>query len=113
MLRQTIRKRLQAKLNEVKDGLRRRMHHPIPEVGQWLRSVIAGHNRYYGVPMNDQALHLFESKSDGSGTALCCVVARPDVSLGIGCIDSSSAGCHLFASITFILYPLRRMGVVT
>jgi RNA-directed DNA polymerase len=59
VLRQTIRKRLQAKLNEVKVELRRRMHHPIPEVGQWLRSVVAGHNRYYGVPMNDHALHLF------------------------------------------------------
>jgi RNA-directed DNA polymerase len=59
VLRQTIRKRLQAKLNEVKAELRRRMHQPIPEVGQWLRSVVDGHNRYYGVPMNDPALHLF------------------------------------------------------
>ncbi len=59
VLRQTIRKRLQAKLNEVKAELRRRMHHPVPEVGQWLRSVVDGHNRYYGVPMNDPALHLF------------------------------------------------------
>src|SRR6204780_4443290 len=59
VLRQTIRKRLQTKLNEVKAELRRRMHHPTPEVGQWLRSVVDGHNRYYGVPMNDAALHLF------------------------------------------------------
>jgi RNA-directed DNA polymerase len=34
VLRQTIRKRMQAKLSEVKDELRRRMHDPIPEVGQ-------------------------------------------------------------------------------
>ena len=40
VLRQTMRKRLQAKLNEVKAELRRRMHDPIPEVGQWLRSVV-------------------------------------------------------------------------
>jgi RNA-directed DNA polymerase len=59
VLRQTNRQRLQAKLNGVKAELRRRMHHPIPEVGQWLRSVVGGHNRYYGVPMNDHALHLF------------------------------------------------------
>jgi hypothetical protein len=45
--------RPQAKLNEVKVEVRRRMHHPIPAVGQWLRSLVAGHNRYYGVPMND------------------------------------------------------------
>src|SRR4029077_2389749 len=36
VLRQTIRKRLQAKFSEVKAELKRRMHDPIPEVGQWL-----------------------------------------------------------------------------
>ncbi len=59
VLRQTIRKRLQAKLNEVKAELRRRMHDPIPVVGQWLRSVVGGHTRYYGVPMNSPAITLF------------------------------------------------------
>lgn len=59
VVRQTIRKRLQAKLNEVKTELRRRMHDPIPKVGQWLRSVVSGHFRYYGVPMNAPALHIF------------------------------------------------------
>jgi RNA-directed DNA polymerase len=57
--RQTIRKRLQAKLNAVKAELRRRMHDPIPAVGTWLRSVVGGHVRYYGVPTNSQALHIF------------------------------------------------------
>jgi hypothetical protein len=52
VLRQTIRKRLQAKLGEVKAELRRRMHAPIPEQGRWLSAVGAGHLRYYGVPMN-------------------------------------------------------------
>jgi RNA-directed DNA polymerase len=59
VLRQTIRKRLQAKLGEVKAELKRRMHDPVPEVGKWLRSVVEGHIRYYGVPMNGPALHLF------------------------------------------------------
>src|ERR1700722_12391264 len=59
VLRQTMRQRLQAKLSAVKAELRRRMHDPIPEVGKWLRSVVGGHVRYYGVPMNNQALHLF------------------------------------------------------
>jgi group II intron reverse transcriptase/maturase len=59
VLRQTIRKRLQAKLSEVKAELRRRMHDPIPAVGAWLRSVVGGHLRYYGVPMNVPALHRF------------------------------------------------------
>ena len=59
VLRQTIRKRLQAKLHEVKAELQRRMHEPIPEVGKWLQAVVRGHIRYYGVPMNQPALYLF------------------------------------------------------
>jgi group II intron reverse transcriptase/maturase len=59
VLRQTIRKRLQAKLQQVKTELRRRMHDPIPEVGAWLKSVVGGHLRYYGVPGNRYALAYF------------------------------------------------------
>jgi group II intron reverse transcriptase/maturase len=59
VLRQTIRKRLQAKLQQVKTELRRRMHSPIPEVGAWLKSVVGGHLRYYGVPGNRYALAYF------------------------------------------------------
>ena len=35
------------------------MHQPVPQVGQWLKSVVEGHNRYYGVPSNSQALSSF------------------------------------------------------
>jgi RNA-directed DNA polymerase len=59
VVRQTIRKRLQAKLSEVKAELRRRLHDPIPVVGAWLRQVVGGHIRYYGVPMNGQAIGMF------------------------------------------------------
>jgi group II intron reverse transcriptase/maturase len=59
VLRQTMRKRLQAKLRAVKAELRRRMHAPIPEQGQWLNTVVSGHIHYYGVPMNGPALYLF------------------------------------------------------
>jgi hypothetical protein len=62
VVRQTIRKRLQAKLQEVKTELRRRMHRPLREQGTWLRSVVAGHVRYYGVPMNGPALRLFRRR---------------------------------------------------
>ena len=59
VLRQTVRQRLQAKLQAVKAELRRRMHVPIPEQGAYLRSVVGGHVRYYGVPMNGPAIGLF------------------------------------------------------
>jgi RNA-directed DNA polymerase len=52
--RKTIRSRWHAKLQEVKTALRRRMHVPIPEQGSYLRSVLVGHFRYYGVPTNDR-----------------------------------------------------------
>ena len=54
-----MRKRLQAKLAEIKAELRRRMSHPVPEVGNWLTTVLMGHYRNYRVPMNAEALELF------------------------------------------------------
>ncbi|MBN2371097.1 MAG: hypothetical protein JXO72_11495 [Vicinamibacteria bacterium] len=56
ILRQTMRQRLRAKLSEVKAELKRRMHLLIPEQGAYLRSVVARHVRYYGVPMNGWAI---------------------------------------------------------
>jgi len=57
--RRTMSKRKRAKLKEVKTELRKRMHHRVAEVGKWLRSVVAGHNRYYGVPSNLDSLASF------------------------------------------------------
>src|ERR1700734_3315226 len=65
VLRQTMRKRLQAKLNELRAELQRRLHDPIPEVGKWLQAVVRGHLRYYGVPMNTPALRLFRFQVGG------------------------------------------------
>ena len=59
VLRQTMRQRWQAKLRALKEELRRRMHRPLPEQGAYLRSVLLGHFRYYGVPMNGPALCAF------------------------------------------------------
>lgn len=59
VLRQTMRKKMHAKLLEVKIELRKRMHHPIPEQGAYVRAVVRGHLQYYGVPRNGPALHTF------------------------------------------------------
>ena len=59
VLRQTMRTRLQAKLKAVQTELRCRMHLPVPEQGAYLRSVLGGHCRYYGVPSNGPSLGLF------------------------------------------------------
>jgi len=59
VLRQTMRQRWQTKLREVKAELRRRLHAPIPHQGAYLRSVIMGHTRYYGVPRNGPSIGAF------------------------------------------------------
>src|SRR5512145_81917 len=59
VLRQTMRGRWQAKLKEVKAELRQRLHEPVPEMGRYLRSVLLGHMRYYGVPFNACSVSAF------------------------------------------------------
>jgi hypothetical protein len=41
--RRSRRDRMRAKLREIKEGMRQRMHQPIPEQGQWLAQVIRGY----------------------------------------------------------------------
>ena len=64
VLRQTMRQRWQAKLQEVNTELRRRLHDPIPDQGTYLRSVVLGHTRYYGVPRNGPSLSAFRERAD-------------------------------------------------
>lgn len=59
VLRRTMAKRMRAKLREVKQELRRRMHDDCQSVGRWLRSVVQGYTRYHAVPRNLQAAHKF------------------------------------------------------
>ena len=111
VLRQTIRKRLQAKLNEVKAELRRRMHQPIPEIGQWLRSVVDGHNRYYGVPMNEPALHLFRIQV---GRLWHRTLSRRSQNGRIPWDRMHRIVARWLPPVRiYHSYPLRRMGVVT
>jgi RNA-directed DNA polymerase len=58
----TIKKRLRAKLQKVKEELKRRQHQPIPEQGHWLASVVRGHCAYYAVPGNYRAIETFRSE---------------------------------------------------
>jgi len=62
VLRQTMAKRMRAKLKSLKETLRRRMHQPLNEVGRWLGQVVSGHYRYYGVPRNYAMLDSFRQE---------------------------------------------------
>jgi group II intron reverse transcriptase/maturase len=57
--RKSRRDRMRAKLREIKEELRRRMHQPIPDQGRWLRSVVQGVFAYHAVPTNGSTLGAF------------------------------------------------------
>ena len=59
VLRLTSAKRMRAKLLAVKLELRKRMHRPIAEQGTYLRAVVTGYTRYFGVPNNGARLGVF------------------------------------------------------
>src|SRR5262249_23126836 len=50
---------MQAKLKEVKQELRKRMHQPIPEQGRWLGQVVRGYFAYHAVPTNRASISAF------------------------------------------------------
>lgn len=59
VIRQTNAKRMRRKLKEIKQQLRYRLHDKIRDVGKWLKSVLTGHYRYYGVPYNFVKMRAF------------------------------------------------------
>jgi hypothetical protein len=54
--RKTISKRMRAKLLEIKQQLRRRMHESVELNGKWLRSIVQGYFNYHAVPGNIDSL---------------------------------------------------------
>jgi group II intron reverse transcriptase/maturase len=63
LLRLTIRKRLRAKLLDVKYELKRRHNDSIREQGTWLREVVRGYFGYHAVPTNIRALRAFRREA--------------------------------------------------
>jgi RNA-directed DNA polymerase len=61
--RKTISKRMRAKLLEIKQQLRRRMHEPVAQTGAWLRSIVQGYFNYHAVPGNTDSLSAFRYRA--------------------------------------------------
>ena len=57
--RKSRRDRVRAKLTEIKEELRRRMHGPVREQAEWLKQVVTGFCQYHAVPTNGPALGAF------------------------------------------------------
>jgi len=60
--RQTVSKRMRAKLKEIKRELRARMHDPVGQTGKWLKSVVQGYFNYHAVPGNLDSLAVFRQR---------------------------------------------------
>jgi group II intron reverse transcriptase/maturase len=60
--RTTVCKRMRAKLRQIKQQLRERMHDPVPQTGRWLKSVVQGYFNYYAVPGNLTRLGVFRDR---------------------------------------------------
>ncbi len=59
LCRKSRRDRMQAKLKQVKEELRKRRHQTIPEQGKWLRQVVGSFFAYHAVPTNSHSLVAF------------------------------------------------------
>jgi group II intron reverse transcriptase/maturase len=59
VLRQTIGKRLTAKLKDLRQKLRKHMHESVEHTTKWLQSVVRGYNQYHAVPRNECRLRTF------------------------------------------------------
>ena len=60
--RKTTKKRLRAKLKELRMKMMARRHIPLPDQGRWLRAVMIGHMNYYCVPGNRKAVDNFRTE---------------------------------------------------
>ena len=53
---------MRAKLQQIKQQLRSRMHHPVAQTGKWLKSVVQGYFNYHAVPGNIDSLGVFRER---------------------------------------------------
>lgn len=59
VLRKTMGKRMTAKLKEIRQKLRMRLHRSTQDTVGWLQSVVRGYFQYHAVPRNEERLKAF------------------------------------------------------
>lgn len=57
--RKTIGKRMTAKLKDIRQQLRRRLHDATKGATEWLKSVVRGYFQYHAVPRNERRMKAF------------------------------------------------------
>jgi hypothetical protein len=91
--RQTANKRMVAKLKQIKQKLRRRMHEPMEQIGAWLRSVSQGFYQYHAVPGNLRAVNASDIGCGACGEERFAIAVSGQMSVGGASAHSSIAGC--------------------
>ena len=98
--RKTAGKRMRAKLQQLKQELRRRMHEPVAQVGEWLGSVQRGYYQYHAVPGNRATLGRFRHRLFWLWWQVWAAAARG------GCAGNATAWCSTVGS-----YPTHRASL--
>ena len=62
LFRRTSKKRMRAKLKEIREELLRRRHLPVPVQGRWIEAVVRGYFAYHAVPTNTDRLLGFRTQ---------------------------------------------------
>ena len=86
--RKTVGKRMTAKLRSIRVELRRRMHRPIAETGDWLKQVVRGYFHYHAVPGNLSRLQTFPA-GNRAALAIHAAAARSAQPVDVGAVRDS------------------------
>ena len=70
-----------------------------PGAGAYLRAVVLGHNRYYGVPLNGPRAERVPGRWAGSGGASCVAGVKATICRGAGWGATSPAGFRRHVSV--------------
>jgi RNA-directed DNA polymerase len=62
LIRRTSKKRMRAKLSQIREDLHRRRHLPVPAQGQKIEAVVRGYFAYHAVPTNMHRLNGFRTE---------------------------------------------------
>ena len=98
---------MEAKLQEVKQNLRRRMPEAVEVTGRWLGQVLNGYYQYHAIPGNMAALKHFGSGSNNTGGVVYAAGVSGEGFPNRGWRDCSRAGCPTHGSC--ILVPVSAL----
>ncbi|HLB88766.1 MAG TPA: hypothetical protein VJK29_14030 [Terriglobales bacterium] len=76
---------MRAKLQQINQQLRWRMHHPVAQTGEWLKSVVQGYFNYPAVRGNLDSLGVFRERVTRLWRRTYSVAARNTGYLGPEC----------------------------